>query len=77
MATLKLKVSDKILDKVMRLLGQFKAEDLQIIEEEDQFITDQKYAHEQLKKLESGKSKTFSIDEVDNLLDSTIRKYEN
>lgn len=77
MATLKLKVSDKILDKVMWLLGQFKAEDLQIIEEESQFTTDQKYAHEQLKKLESIKSKTFSIEEVDNLLDSTIRKHEN
>jgi hypothetical protein len=77
MATLKLKVSDKILDKVMWLLGQFKSEDLQIIEQDDQFTIDQKYAREQLERLESCNFKTYSIDEVDNLLDSTIRKYED
>jgi autonomous glycyl radical cofactor GrcA len=76
MATLKLKVSNKILDKVIWLLSQFKSEDLEIIQD-DEFITDQKYAKSQLDRLESGKGKTYSIDQVDELLEGTIRQNES
>ncbi|KYG75058.1 hypothetical protein EV198_0413 [Roseivirga ehrenbergii] len=77
MATLKLKVSDKILDKVLWLLSQFKKEDLQILDAEGTFETDKRYVQNELKRLESGESKAYSIEEVDNLLENSIRKYEN
>lgn len=76
MATLKLKVSDKVLDKVIWLLQQFKHEDLEIIESDDSFKTDKKYVHEELRRLESGESKAFTIDEVDEILEKSIRQHE-
>jgi hypothetical protein len=76
MATLKLKVSDKVLDKVVWLLRQFKREDVEIIESDDSFEADRKYVHEELRRLESGESKSYTIDEVDKILENSIRQYE-
>ena len=77
MATLKLKVSDKILDKVMWLLGQFKSEDLQIVESDDSFEANKRYVQYELSRLESGESKSYSIEEVDEILENSIRQYES
>ncbi|MEM7549786.1 MAG: hypothetical protein AAF363_08930 [Bacteroidota bacterium] len=77
MATLKLKVSDKILDKVLWLLGQFKSEDLEIIESEESFDKTKKYLESELERIESGSAKNFSIDEVDRILEKTIKEYES
>lgn len=77
MATLKLKVSDKILDKVMWLLGQFKSEDLQIVESDDSYEANKRYVQHELSRLESGESKSYSIEEVDEILENSIRQYEN
>lgn len=76
MATIKLNVSDKILDKVLWLLGQFKSEDLQIIESSSEFESNKKYLEKELSRLHSGEAKTFSIEETDEFLEKTIRKYE-
>lgn len=76
MATLKLKVNDKVLDKVVWLLRQFKQEDVEIIESNDSFEADRKYVHEELRRLESGESKSYTIDEVDEILENSIRQYE-
>ena len=77
MATLKLKVSDKILDKVLWLLEQFKKEDLQVIESEDSFETEKNYVQKELNRLELGESKAYSLKEVDDFLEDSISKYEN
>jgi hypothetical protein len=77
MATLKLKVSDKILDKVIWLLGQFKSEDLQIIESDDSFAINKSYVQNELRRLESGESKSYTIDEVDEILEHSIRQNES
>ena len=76
MAILKLKVSDNVLDKVVWLLQQFKKEDLEIIESDETFEADRKYVHEELRRLESGESKSYTIDEVDEILENSIRQYE-
>lgn len=77
MATLKLRVSDKILDKVLWLLGQFKSEDLQILDSDEKFEADKLYVQAELERLESGKSKSYSLEEVDELLENTIRSHES
>lgn len=76
MVTIKLNVSDKILDKVLRLLGQFKSEDLQIIESSSEFESNKSYLDKELSRLHSGEAKTFSIDETDDFLEKTIQQYE-
>lgn len=77
MATLKLKVSDKILEKVIWLLGQFKSEDLQIVESDDSFEANKRHVQHELNRLESGASKSYSIDQGDEILENSIRQYEN
>lgn len=76
MATIKLKVSDKILDKVVWLLSQFKTEELEIIYDEN-FNENQAYAKEQLERLESQKGKTLSLNQVDEMLEDVIRQHES
>jgi len=76
MATITLKVSDKILDKVLWLLRQFNSEDLQVIENNEQFEEDKIHAQKELQRLESGESKSYSVDELEVLLEKTIRQHE-
>jgi hypothetical protein len=76
MATLKLKVSDKVLDKVIWLLRQFNQEDVEIIESNSSFETNRNYVHEELRRLEARESKSYTIDEVDEILENSIRQYE-
>tara|TARA_B100000780_G_scaffold276600_2_gene245500 strand:- start:343 stop:576 length:234 start_codon:yes stop_codon:yes gene_type:complete len=77
MATLKLKVSDKILEKVLKLLSQFKSEDLQVIEQNDQFESNKKYVQRELDRLESGESKSYTLEQLNEVLEKTINQHEN
>ncbi len=77
MATVKLHVSDKILEKVLGLLGQFDEEDLQIVKEDEAFLAQKKYLHEQSARLERGEAKTYTIEEADAIFEKTIQKYES
>ena len=72
-----LKVSNKILGKVLAALNQFKGEDLEIIESEEVFNENKQNLETELKRAESGEAKKYSIDEVDLFLEETISKYEN
>lgn len=77
MATLKLKVSDKILEKVLKLLSQFKSEDLQVIEQDDPFESNKKYVQRELDRLESGESKSYTLEQLNEVMEKTINKHEN
>lgn len=77
MATLKLKVSDRILDKVLWLLSQFKPEDIEVVQEGQNFKKNQAYLKKELKRYDSGLAKTISLEEMDKLLESRIRKNED
>ena len=77
MATLKLKISDRILDKVLWLLGQFKSEDLEIIQDEESTEENRRYVRESLQKLEQGKSRVYSMEALDDMLEKTIKAYED
>lgn len=76
MAILKLKVSDNILDKVLWLLGQFKSSDLEIVKEDSLYETHKESLHAELQKVEEGNSKSYSLDEIDKLLEETINLQE-
>lgn len=77
MATIKLKVNDKVLDKVIWLLGQFSPKDLQIIEGTTSFKANQNYLQEELVRYERGEAKAISLEDLDKLLEDQIRKHEN
>jgi len=77
MTTLKIKVSDKMLDKLLGMLKQFKTEDVQIVQEFETLDEEQNYVHESLAKLESGESRSFSIQELDERMERIIKDYED
>ncbi|MEI6122828.1 MAG: tRNA pseudouridine synthase A [Bacteroidota bacterium] len=77
MQTLRLLVSDKIYDNVMQLLSKFKKEELEIITENDQYLSVQRYLQNELNEMNEGKASYHTMEELENTLESAIKKHEN
>ena len=76
MQTIRLRVNDKIYDRLMWLLERFNKEEIQVIKENDEFVSVREYLTKELEKIENGIAKFVSIDELDNELETTIKKHE-
>ncbi len=76
MTTIKIKVSEKILDKVLWLLGRFSPDELEVVESDIVFDKNRSELNAELSRIKSGEGKSFSLEEVDAILEETIRKYE-
>lgn len=76
MQTIRLRVNEKVYKNLMLLLSKFSREEIQVIEENDTFLSIQQYLEKELASVEDGSAKYLSIDELDNNLDATIGKYE-
>jgi tyrosyl-tRNA synthetase len=76
MATVKLRVSDKVLDKFLKLLKQFDSEEVKVIEETAEFTEQRERLYKQAYRLENGEAKTYSVEEADAIFEKTIRKHE-
>lgn len=76
MQTIRLRVNDKVYKNLIRLLSKFSREEVQVIEENDTFLSIQQYLEKELASVEDGSAKYLSIDELDNSLDATINKSE-
>lgn len=74
MVTIKLQVSEKVLGKVLTLLKQFTKEEVQVIQESASFEEDKQYVEEAYQRLQSGKAKMYSIEELEQKLSQTIQK---
>jgi len=60
----------------MWFLERFTKDELQVIKENDEFISVQQYLKAELVRIEDGTAEFISIDELDNELESTILKHE-
>jgi hypothetical protein len=60
----------------MWFLGRFSKEEIQVISENEEFISLREYLNEELYKVEDGSVEYISVDQLDNLLEDTIRKHE-
>ena len=60
----------------MWFLARFNKEEIQLIRENDEFLSIREYLNKELEKIENGTSEFVSIDQLDNELENTIRKYE-
>ncbi len=76
MQTIRLRVNDKIIKNLMWFLGKFSKTEIQIINEDNEFLTVQHYLQQELKKIENGKVEFISLDELDSNLENTIQNYE-
>lgn len=77
MTTLHLHVKDSMLDKVLWLLGQFDRSEVEIIEEDAEFLAQKKLLHEQMELHRKGELKTYTTEEVEAYLEEVIKEYEN
>jgi len=77
MTTIKLKISEHVYEKFIKLLNKFKSEEIEIVSSDNHFET---LRTQMLKDLESAtkeESKTYTVDEADELLEQTISKHED
>ncbi len=76
MQTIRLRVNDKVYKNLIRLLSKFSKEEIQVIEENDTFLSIQQYLEKELTIVEDGSGEYTSIEELENRLDATIHKNE-
>lgn len=77
MQTVRLKINDKVYDKVMWLLGKFSRNEIEIIPDDPSYIEYKEYLQNELDEINDGKAKFQSVYELEARLDNVIRNREN
>lgn len=83
METIKIQFQPNIREKLIAFLNTFSKSELQIVDEVSSDSDDDYYKeyreklHLAVKKHEAGESKSYSLEELDAMLEKTISKYEN
>ena len=77
MQTIQLKISDKVYDKFIWLLGKFSSDEVEIVSDNKEFISTKAYLQKELDEIESGKAIFYSQEELEEKLDKTLGNYEN
>ena len=65
MQTIRLQVNNNIYKHLMWFLSRFKKDEIQIIEEDQEFLSVQQYLQKELALIESGEAEYVTIDELD------------
>jgi hypothetical protein len=76
MATLRLQISEKVLDKVLWLLGHFSKDEVEILEEDLEFIQQKQFVEEELKRMDAGTVEFISVDDMNRQVKELIAKHE-
>jgi hypothetical protein len=77
MHTIRLKVNDKIYDKLIWLLSKFSKDEIEILIEKSTFNKDQKYLEKELNEILTGEAKFIGVEEAEQQLEKSINKHEN
>jgi hypothetical protein len=77
MHTIRLRINDRIYDKLLWLLSKFDNDELEIISEDAEFVENQKYLNSELNEIIQGKAKFVDINEVNDRLETIITRNEN
>ncbi|WP_210462244.1 tRNA pseudouridine synthase A [Rufibacter roseolus] len=76
MQTIRLRVNEKVYQNLMWFLRKFTKEELEIIEEDDTFTATQKELRQDLTQLENGEADFIDLDQLDQELENTLKRYE-
>ena len=76
MQTIRLRVNEKVYKNLIRLLSKFSKEEIQVIEENETYLSIQQYLEKELASVEDGSAKYTTIEDLENKLDATIRNNE-
>jgi hypothetical protein len=77
MHTIRLKINDKVYDKIIWLLSKFSKHEVEIINEDAEFFENQKYLEKELSEMLSGNARFIEIDEAEERLEKVIKQNEN
>jgi hypothetical protein len=77
MHTIRLKVNDKIYEKLLWLLSKFSKDEIEIVIENSTFSNDQKYLEKELNEILAGEAKFIGVEEAEEQLEKSINKHEN
>ncbi|MFO8021058.1 MAG: hypothetical protein R6U65_01225 [Perlabentimonas sp.] len=77
MQTIRLRINDRIYDKLIWLLSKFNSDEIEIITENAEFIENQKYLTSELNEIIQGKTVFVDIKEVNESLEKIIVRNEN
>ncbi len=77
MRTIRLRVNDRIYKNLMWFLQRFSREEIQVIQENNEFLSIQQYLKNELLAVEEGSAEYISLIELDKDLESLIQKHED
>ncbi|RLD56085.1 MAG: tRNA pseudouridine synthase A [Bacteroidetes bacterium] len=77
MQTITLQVNNDIYKNLMWFLSKFKKEEIHIIQENKRFLSVQEYLQNELNNIEEGETGFIGIEQLEEELEETIRKYED
>ncbi|MFO7789130.1 MAG: tRNA pseudouridine synthase A [Bacteroidota bacterium] len=77
MHTIKLKISEKVYDKLLWLLSKFSKDEIEILSNENSFAETKNYLEKELDDIYAGQATFHTLEEVDNKIESSIRANEN
>jgi hypothetical protein len=77
MTTFRIQINDKVLDKVLWLLGHFSKDEVSILEEDLEFLKQKKFIREELQRMDAGEVDYISVEEMNQQVKERIAKYED
>jgi flagellar motility protein MotE (MotC chaperone) len=77
MQTIRLNIKDKIYDRLMRLLGKFSKDEVEIIKEDKDFAANRSNLETELNEIVDGKARFVTLEDAEQRLENVIRKHEN
>lgn len=77
MQTIRLRINDNIFKQFMWLLNRFSKNEIEVIRENEEYISVQDYLNNELESIENGTAKFISLNQLEEDLEATLRKYED
>jgi hypothetical protein len=77
MEAIRLEFQPEIKEKILNFLSSFSSEELKITPEDPEFEENKRKLDIAYSKLKNGTTKLYSLEELDEILEKTISKYED
>lgn len=77
MEAIRLEFQPEIKEKILSFLSSFSSDELKITPEDPDFEENKKKVHRAYANLKNGTAKLYTVEEVDEILEKRISKYED
>lgn len=77
MTTLRIQINDRVLEKVLWLLGHFTKDEVEIVEEDLEFLQNRQEIQDELARMDKGEASYISTSEMTAQVNELLTKYGN